>query len=254
MPIKIQINITGLAVCYLDGDRWRIDFLCDNNHRLIFKNSSEPGKEESLADNQTIDIDVIDPVTRGSSKNQDPNNHFMHIFNIVADAHTGGVDRVNPTLPGKHKVSMSIQHSKLGKHIFTNRRYGIKRADRPNDQYRPLRRVAKVVSAEVELQNGGQFIFKVNGIPRSIPFQNNTILTFDNDCRNLTHPECQPGDDSQLFYELIRGRENPPVRYKFTTIGEIIERLRGKVNRRFFSHPDGNCDPIVIDPPPDPPS
>ena len=245
MSIKIQIHFTGLALCYVADDRWKIDFLCDDHHRLFLRNSLEPGIETSMAGSQTMDIDVVNPVTSGARKGA----NFKNIFNIVADAHPGGVDFATPT-PPRHKVSMSIQHATLDTHTFTTRRYGIKRTDRPADPFKPLRRVARIVSAEIELQNGGEFIFKVDGVRQVIPVQNNSILSFDNDCRPLTDPICRSDNDSQMFYELIKGRENPPVRFMFTRISETINILGGKKNRLFLSHPDGNCDPVVSDPPP----
>ena len=277
MSIKIQIQIKGLAVCYLPylrgsttirQDSWKIVFLCDDNHKLILKDHTE--KEHVLGSHQRIDIDVHDSVSSGSSFNSDLKDHFTHIFNIVDDAHTGGVNFANempptpePSLPPhRHKVLMSIPHAKLGTYSRTKDIYGIK-TNEPDSKYFPLNTVADVVSADIELNAGGRIEIKVDGT-KIIQVDTDATLIFDNDCRPLatTDPACRSENDSQMFYEIIQGRENPPLRYIFGRIMEDSPKDKSedslkaesedssKGEKQFLFHPDGNCDPISSEPPP----
>lgn len=238
MTTKVQIHITGLAVCYLAGNDWKVDFLCDDHHQLFYSHDGEPSNSIPLGEMKTIEILVEKPVKSSSERG----NNFGEIFNMVADAHKDGVDLAEPT-PPKRRVSMTIQSAVLYSHTPTNKIYGIKRADRPGDRFTPLRIVSKVVGAVIELQTDGKITLMIDGKAHRLPVKDNGILSFDNDCRPLLDQPCDKENDSLLFYNLVRGREKPPVQYIFTRIDESAEKL-------FFSHPDGNCDPVVVDPPP----
>jgi hypothetical protein len=235
MATKVNIHITGLAVCYRSGNAWKVDFLCDDNHQLLFSNTESPDPARSLSDKRIIEVEFSNSIhhTMGALKGND----FSKVFNIVADAHTGGVVLTNPTLP-RRRVSLIIRHAKLHTKKETDRIYGVKRAD-IDDTFRPLRKVAQIINIEIKIPQGENFIFKIDGAQENIPIQDDCILTFDNDCRPLTSDDCRSEDDSQLYYELIEDSENDTVKYIFTRIDEL-----------FRSHPDGNCDPIVSEPPP----
>ena len=235
MATKVNIHIKGLAVCYRVGQSWRVDFLCDANHRLHFSNSLAEG-ERPLGDARSIIIEHT-PQSTGAHEGDD----FDEIFNIVKDAHTGGIVKVNPTLPGKHRVSLIINHAKLHLKHRTNKDYGIRRKGSAG-QFTRLRKVAETVNLEIKVKVANSFTFEVDNVLEPIPIANNSTLTFNNDCRDALHADCQPGNDSQLFYELIADKQDDSIRYEFTRI-ELV-------NNENKSHPDGNCDPIVSEPPP----
>jgi len=239
MTTKVHIHITGLAVCYLAGKDWKVDFLCDDNHQLFFSHDGDSSSSIPLGKSEKIEILAEKPVNSISDKGR----NFKEIFNMVADAHPGGIDLVDSTPSPRRKVSMTIQCANLYSHTPTNKIYGIKRADRPDDPFKPLRIVSKVVGAVIELQTGGQIVLRIDGNDHRLPVKDSGILSFDNDCRPLSSPACDKGNDSLLFYNLVKGRENPPVQYIFTRIDEPSPDF-------FILHPDGNCDPVVIDPPP----
>ncbi|MGI8884448.1 MAG: hypothetical protein ACR2IA_09430 [Pyrinomonadaceae bacterium] len=239
MTTKVQIHITGLAVCYLADNDWKVDFLCDDNHQLFYSHDGDPSSSTALGKSQTIEILAEKPVNSSSEKGE----NFKEIFNMVADAHTGGIDLVKPTPLPRRKVSMTIQCATLYSHTPTNKIYGIKRADKPDDPFKPLRIVSQVVGAVIELQAGGKITLMIDGKEHPLPVKDSGILRFDNDCRPLSSPACDKENDSLLFYNLVKGREKPPVRYIFTRIDDPTANV-------ILSHPDGNCDPVVVDPPP----
>jgi hypothetical protein len=199
MPTIVEIRISGLAVCYRANSIWNVDFLCDDNHQLLYRHSGEPSNViafGAVKNLDTLDIEVLNPVNKGAAHAI----NFPDIFNMAVDAHAGGVTFATPS-PPRRRVRMTIQHGELGAHKLTPRRYGIKK-ENDTGSFKPLRRVAKIVGVKIKLQDTGRIILKAKGAEVPLPIDNNGILSFDNDCRQLKPQDCRSGNDSLYFMTL----------------------------------------------------
>jgi hypothetical protein len=104
---------------------------------------------------------------------------------------------------------------------------------------RPLRRkVAASVRITMKLNSGGASMVVMDGEGTTafpFPFADRTTLnlTFDNDCGE----ECKTLNDFSLYYDWLKDTDYPNRRF---TAGKDTQ-LKGR---------QGNCDPVVVEPPP----
>ena len=262
MPMTVEILIKGLAVCFREGNFWRVVFICDGLHPVNFLHNEAPHAQSPLQRNFT-DRDIS--FEGASVSSPSPGPAFNNIFNMAADyAHKPGNLKLLRTGMTKF-ISMLIPSASLDTKCLTKRKYFVQE-DRYGAPVLIIDRVARIISAKFEVPGpaGLTMIIKEAGVPDirvPFPFQNGTTLTltFDNDCGILCHE-----NDFYLYYDLVKDKG-----WKKYVAGEIINsdllhftdtaKIENLVTDTTIpicnlarSADLGNCDPVMIEPPPDP--
>jgi hypothetical protein len=252
MATTIEIYIRGLAFFYYEeaAKLWKVIFLCEKvntEHQLLFSIGSSTSKKP-LFRAKKIEFTVTNEEPHASHRG----SNFDIIFNIVKDAHKdNGV--VFKQLASAHLniIEMSIPAAQVFTKKLTNRKYLL--AKKKGNVIHPpkeLRKVADTVGVRIKLKDNGSLILKIDGNPEPLGFNFSQpgatyTLTFDNNCDAVPHiPPCGSPFDSLLYYELVEDAVEKDLQYIATraSIARKSKLLR-------FS-PEGNCDPVVSDPPP----
>jgi hypothetical protein len=246
----INILIKGLALCFRQDNDWKVYFLCDEKHKLKFTHYRngvvtglpdielcKAGREIFFEASDTQDVEDY----RGS--------FYGNIFNINHDyAHDGAINLIpDSRIPaGRELVKMTIQDAELNManptpdQLPTEEKYHIMIKDQP-DTEREIHVVARTIVAKIALNSGN---FNIRGrdheFPPDLPGSAYEVgteyhLVFDNDCGN----DCGDDDDFEEYYDLL---EDPR--------GLRFIAGRPPLLKSVDVVPDGNCDPIVSDPPP----
>lgn len=246
MPTTIKILIGGLAVLFKEANHWRVIFLCDQKHKLkfyYFKDGEDSSKSKTLR-KKGREISIrIEPPRPGGSRPTDENH--QDIFNMVGlYAHRDGVKLKKPDEMKKmERVDMIIPYTNPYTEVPSDLEYEIKihgSSARPT----PMPKVAEIVGAKIVLNKGEKLIIAGNDsrFPTLPEFPDGGDVTytlrFDNDCGN----DCDEDDDFGLYYDLMFDAKNPALEFR--------AGRKGSLDNKKLLMPDGNCDPIIIDPPP----
>jgi len=253
MPMNVEILIQGLAVCFQEGNAWRVVFICDGIHPVNFLHNGTPHAQSPLQRRFT-DRDISftgvanSPASTGAA--------FNRIFNMAADYAHG--PRKLMKFEGNRRrkfISMLIPSASLDTHCLTQRKYFVQEARR-GAPVRIIDRVAGVISAKFVVTDpaGLTMIIREQGLPDisvPFPFQDGTplTLTFDNDCGVFCHE-----NDFYQYYDRVKDKAG-----KEFVAGQILnsdvpaETIPICPNGDADPSADlGNCDPVAIHPPPDP--
>lgn len=241
-PMKIKILISGDAICYLKDNFWNIVFISDENHRVVFLHDAKVPQLLALrkaGKDRFITFFTDDPTLPAPTKGTD----FSKILNMAADIHGNGKLKVKRTFePGREIISMMIPTGVLDVNTLTDEEYYIEQISPVHNKKQHLgRRVASSIKLELTL-NGGRGLSMLiqdseGALTLSFPYGEDLNLTFTNYCGGGG----STFNDFILYYDWLKdiGNENK----KF---------IAGQIINIFI--PDGNCDPVVVDPPPgDPP-
>ncbi|HEX8197783.1 MAG TPA: hypothetical protein VF571_16445 [Pyrinomonadaceae bacterium] len=265
MAMNVEILIKGLAACYREGNFWKVVFICDGIHPVNFLVHGEIHEQSPLqrefSDRNISFTGVSDsPLSTGPA--------FNSIFNMAAEDYAHGHDKLKLARNGSTKViSMLIPSAILDTYCLTRRKYFVQE-DRRGAPVRIIDRVAAVISAkfDVTAMPGLTMIIKEKGvddIPVHFPFVDGTklTLTFDNDCGEFCHE-----NDFYLYYDLVKDKTKKKlmagqvlnshmIRFSSTAkIGNLVTDTTIPIcDDGSDPSPDlGNCDPVVIEPPPTP--
>lgn len=261
MPMTVEILIEGLAVCFTEGNFWRVVFICDGLHPVKFMHNGAPHALSPLQHNFTdrnISFEGV-PLSAPS-----PGAAFNSIFNMAAN-YAHGTGKLKLLRTGRTRfISMLIPSASLDTHCLTKRKYFVQE-DRQGAPVLIIDRVARVICVKFAVPGPSELtmIIKEEKLPDirvPFPFQDGTTLTltFNNDCGILCHE-----NDFYLYYDLVKDKE-----WKKYTAGEIINsdlihftnpaKIENLVTDETIpacperSADLGNCDPVVIEPPPEP--
>lgn len=265
MPMNVEILIKGLAACYREGNFWKVVFICDGIHPVNFLvngvSHAQSPIQRDFNDRNISFMGVPDsPLSTGPA--------FNSIFNMAANTYAHGRGKLKLARNGNTKViSMLIPSASLDTYCLTQRKYFVQE-DRRGAPVQIIDRVAGVISAkfEVTATSGLTMIIKekgVNDIPILFPFVDGTplTLTFDNDCGEFCHE-----NDFYLYYDLVKDKSKKKlmagqvlnshmIRFSSTAkIGNLVTDTTIPIfDDGSDPSPDlGNCDPVVIEPPPTP--
>lgn len=244
MAITIKIYVSGLAAIYREGNAQKNIFLTEpqieeNMHKLDFRWKEDGGdfsEPKALAGKDAITLEYSDPIAPDNIKGKD----FKKIFNLNSVyAHRNNLLRKNSGT--WRQTEMIVPQSKLSLENETPKEYGIRESTDPPDAAYPIGKVAKEVRFDIEIKTGG-LVMKVSGEEDLKLNQDGAAYTliFDNECHSCTTAD---GDDFKFYYELVQDEVTPDLKF---TAGKIQEDAFGFM----LLVPDGNCDPIVIEPPP----
>ena len=249
MAITFKIFVGGLAALYRNqaNNAWNVTFLTESvvqpdMHKLNFswKKDGEFSEPVSLAGKTSINLEYSDPNIPTSFKGR----RYKKIFNFCAIyAHRDGVYINNSPSGDWRQTHMVIPYSILHHEIPTNKEYGIRKATDPVEKVYPIGTVANVVGLELTLRTG-DLVMKVPDMEDLLFNEDGAsyTLVFNNDCERCVTDD---GDDFTVYYELVLDKLIPTLKF---IAGRIEEDKLGI----FAVIPDGNCDPVVIDPPPEP--
>lgn len=252
----IEIHINGDAFFYLQCDTWNVKFICDKEHRLRFSQNGEAGTEElGGKKNIVFEADNAEPPISLTGKS------FNKILNI-ADFHPNGLRwKKTEEQTGEYNiVSVFIPNAELYTVAETDKEYGIRKNGEPSTAVISLNRiVAKIVGARIKIRDGGRLKMRVDGRERPISLKTGAshTLSLDNDCDS-----CEGMDDFLMYYDLVKDAKNPDLKFiagkvsrndKTQYPARYQKTAAGKTDKHQYAYilsPEGNCDPVVSDPPP----
>jgi hypothetical protein len=259
MAMNIEIRVSGLAAFYKNavGDTWNVVFICDLVHPLKFKNGASAATELHMdGKDRFISISASKTIVPASIEGI----NFNKILNMA-----------HPKMhaPGKLKVqrsgltdiiTMIIPDATLGEYLDTDpiNYYTI---NRDNGKFENKGKVTKTAKLTIQLDTGSKgFTMSVqdrNGTSElvRVPFVDGTthLLEFDNDCGL----GCKTENDFDLYYHWLKD----PLGTRFWA-GKITGALAEAEERKsldnmslsdirqLLSSDNGNCDPVVVEPPP----
>jgi hypothetical protein len=140
------------------------------------------------------------------------------------------------------RVDMIIPHAMLYSEKDSGIEYEIK-MNGSTAKPTPLGKVAEIVGAKIILNKNEKLLItgKDSAFPElpEFPEDDNAIYTlyFNNDCGT----DCDDTDDFGLYYDLIYDAKDPKLEFRAGRKGTVGKKR---------AVPDGNCDPIMIKPPP----
>jgi hypothetical protein len=257
MAMIIKIEIQGLALCYRQGSYWQVVFICDNWHPVNFTHTRErEGARTVITSRKPLrtngrDRHIIFDADGAAAPASPFGGGFSKILNI-AGPHLHGTDangkaNVNRKRNGEREmIFMLIPAAALDTLLMTPETYYVAE-DVPSPSKREIGQIAKIIGAEITLNEGagGAMILNDGTDSANFPYQDGDIhtLNFDNDCGS----NCGEIDnDFRLFYDWIEDVDGKK-RFIAGKVSPDPTAIEGT-----FSSDQGNCDPGSIDPPPGP--
>lgn len=252
MTMRIQIEIQGLAACYRQGSFWQIVFICDDWHPVNF---SHTHNKTTVTSNKKLrrkgrDRTAVFDFNNAAAPLSPFGFGFERILNM-AGQHLHGVDAVKKAKVKRKRsgsselIFMLIPDTALSTLKETDRPYYVEE-ENDHSTFKEIGKIASIVGAEITLENGtgGVMMFHDGDDEIEFPYRDGDeyVLTFDNDCGM----NCSPGkNDFTMFYDWLKDRGNENKRFIAGKTDGGQSTLDG-----LMSGQQGNCDPVVVDPPP----
>lgn len=273
--MTVNILIGGLAVCYNKDNFWNVVFICDKDHPVNFKQDGTGDDPERLHQDK-MDADISFDLGGSSISAPQKGGNFGSIFNMAADyAHKKNNLRLSQISRKTNALAMRVPSAELGTHLLTDRDYWVQDIGEGTTVGNPVEligRVAHILVAKLEIDrkmtmsvkykaNEGAAAPLAAPIPppfeKTFEFVDNKEITlvFDNDCQG-----CIRNDFVDLYdwvKHVDKGKEK-----KFVA-GKVKDELLNGQRRvhpnkseetssakKILSALHGNCDPVVIEPPP----
>lgn len=258
MALAVTLDIAGDAIIYEKDSVWNVVFITDKVHKLkVYKiGSTEPDIE--LADaNQSLAmyLNPVGPVslTRGRGRG------FASILNLN-DSDLHGLDangrsnlniKPNPS-NGRQYVHLRVPVGTLGGEDMVPD-YWI--AENPDGAVIAHgHEVAKIARLTFQLNDGGKIAIHLkdeNGPVLKSWGENKAgdiHLLFDNDCHSSGDR-----DDFLNYYDWVTDKSVFPPGSRQFIAGKLHNLFtKGAPLETKMMGRDGNCDPVVVDPPPGP--
>ena len=246
--MKVKILISGLAIiCQVPGEEfWKIVFLCDAAHPLNFRDS-QGGSNRQLFNGQdgSIVFSHEGKITSSLGRGTD----YDKIFNIASSRYGHGADTLRVNRTGTWKVfTMLIPSAVLGMEPHSGVNYVVK--DYPfGGNRQEIGEIAKVICAEIDLDDSGGLTMIIDDGTGSTVikhYDSDTELRFDNDC----HVASKSADDFLEYYYWLEDTVHRGRKFVAGKAPLLIVQDTDKLDKGVeFSSDQGNCDPIIIDPP-----
>ncbi len=267
MSMTVNITIKGIALCFRKRGNWNIDFICDNDHPLLFEEPQVRPTELRVAGvdfemefvNQGIDVKPPEPATVSNLFNMastyahgDVDSHGRKI--LIEKRNKNNTDRIRLIIPSATLSTLSV----------TPRPYYVQDIKSSGLPVKIIGPVAKELKATftVDRDINSPLLLKTNlygSTPREYPYQDGTILdfVFDNDCKG----SCTENDFLGV-YEMIHdisgrkiaaGQIQAVADVKGVFAEWLLEegfQLVPHKSAKIMVPDSGNCDPIGIEPPP----
>jgi hypothetical protein len=240
MAMNIDLIIKGSAICYLKDRLWHFVFITDDTHlvKLSCSDPAVPPQElRKPKTDRSVSIYVDGP--DDSSPKKEPN--FDEVLNM-SDLH--GVNNLvvkRTHNPNREVVLMTIPTGRVSRKDLTAENYYIHQIKPPGHTRYPLN-VPVAASIQLNLKLSGKhglsMVVNDGGSPHVLRFPLDTYdgktlsLTFDNDCGE----ECKTANDFSLYYDWVQDVDG-----ETQFIAGKDDTVKGL---------QGNCDPVVVEPPP----
>lgn len=258
MAIAVTLDIAGDAIIYEKDAVWNVVFITDKDHTVKVYSNGSTKPDAELADlNRPLAMYMrpVSPVmlTRGRGRG------FASILNFNdtdlhrLDAHGRSNLNVKPNpSDGRQYVHLKVPIGTLGGEDMVPD-YWI--AEYPNGAAAAHgHEVAKIARLTFQLNDGGKvaILFGDENGPEMTSWSESKAgdihLLFDNDCH-------LPGDRSDFlnYYDWVTDKSVIPPGSRRYTAGKLHNTFaKGAPLEAKMMGRDGNCDPVVIDPPPGP--
>lgn len=254
MPIKVNVKIKGLVVCFLRNDEWNIVFLGDDVHPIDFKYPDGNGSTitKSLL-KKGSDLNAVFEAGGFDSSTGPKGADFGAIFNMAGSyAHGPNTLIVKRRKKTTDVLWLKVPGASLNMHTLTDREYYVQELHYPGSPVEIIPAIARVLSLTFCVD--GPLRLKISDPndssydpPFPLPTDAGDIdLEFDNDCDD----RCTHNDFIDL-YELVMDKAGDR---KFAA-GQVRVRQhtdwKSLPAGKAMASPDyGNCDPVVVEPPP----
>lgn len=260
--MKIEISIRGLSLCYRNEGFWNVVFVCDDVHPLNFKSNIAPVPPIPLELHKAgSDRDIFFGIGSSPVTSLEEGNAFKSIFNLAAEyAHGPGQLQVVRAQPSRDVVWMRIPSAALSAVESSENLYFVQEF-KLGAPVLIIDRVARRICAAFELTDTDGLVMSITDKGKSFdhrfPFDDSQTLTleFNNDCGE----KCWENDFYHL-YDWVRAKDGKQFVAGQIKNKEMLElrnpqKLENFVEKRLLVSPEfGNCDPTVIEPPPEIPA
>ena len=269
MPSRIEIHITGLALCYFKNDYWYVAFLCDEAHQLNCKFAHAAGTfEEDLHDRHrktlNLDFESLEIKPRDGEPYGD-NSEVL--FNMSAEYAHGADDPDTSKLRFRDRtgvetdlILMKVPQAILEVWKVTDNDYFVQEQTYSGAPVEIIGQVGSEVVIRFDV--GSRAAMKLTDpndpkysrpISEFDPGMRKVVIEFDNHC-HTDLGGCRKNDFLDL-YDLVIDRVEDGER-KFAAgqvkstffAGKRVEELREALKRMIPQQ--GNCDPVGSNPPP----
>jgi len=251
MTMKVEIVFKGSVLCYLKRGSLHFIFPTDDTHLLNFSHGSGgPSPLRNLGSDSVLEVDL------GGTPSQPPTADFTNILNMSGvDFHGSTGSRSNLVenrrrRPGSEIVHMTIPSGRFSAVPSSLARYWSHELGNPQGPHE-IGLAAREVRVEIQVDAGKTFSLGfAGGQPPvlSIPYAAGTVeqIILDNDCGAA----CKGADDFSHYYDWVVDKREPT---KFFNAGKMpFPKSSGNEKGIEMLSPQGNCDPVGSDPPPEP--
>ena len=252
MSMEVEMEITGLALCFLEDDAsgWTVLFPCDDVHNLSFRHR-RGGIERDLHAAGAGDLRILVESTFETAY-QPSRDDTDNIFNLNGTyAHDGRLVQRRVQGSSVDEVRMVVPYSELDGHRRSPKACYVQRQDFPGAPVFNVGRKCKMISLSFEVT--ADLIITVKdsaggtvGNPIPITYEDGRSITleFDNDCGRRCH-----GNDFLDFYKVVADRDNDTIKYAAGEITEVDDdRSLRDIDHKSPTY--GNCDPSWSHPAP----
>lgn len=253
MPTKVNIKIKGLAACFLRDDDWNIVFIGDDVHPVDFTYpDGKGGRITTSLRKKGSDLTAAFETDTFISLRDRKGPDFNSIFNM-AGGYAHGPDTLNVERRKKATdlVWLKVPEAVLDTHSLTAREYFVQELKYPGAPVQIIPRIANVLSLTASVE--GLRRLKVDDPmntsydpPLPLPSSAAIDLEFNNDCgANCTHNDFV--DLYEFVKEKIGDRQFVAGQLK---VRKYLDWKKVDEGQTTPSPDYGNCDPVVIEPPP----
>lgn len=268
MPTRIEIYVGGLAACYYSEDEgvWNVVFVCDDLHPLKLSYPTASGTSYAYLREDNRDLEIRIDGGPFTHNDRPRGREFSWIFNMAAPYAHGQEELVIERRKDiTDLVAMKVPAATLDTWELTPNNYFVQElVGYPGPPVEIISRVAHVMV--LDLETAKDLILRVVD-PKDPTFEKRftfgassdpIVLQFDNNC----HQGCDHNDFLDLYEFVVDyippGTSDPRTERQFAA-GQISSPRSGILRASSGSRAGvlnkspqyGNCDPVVIDPPPD---
>ena len=154
MSTTINLNIKGLALCFMDKVNWNVIFICDSYHHLSFRHPGTTKPQDLHVTGRQLDFSF--PETSFVNVPTIPGSDFNDIFNMAwPEIHGHGKLKLKPRASWKiDSVWLKAPHSKLNASLFNAKNYWAQEVDSSLNGMGPRIPFGKLARTEAYIRCG----------------------------------------------------------------------------------------------------
>lgn len=247
MPTKVNISLTGNVVVYDDGEKWNLIFVTDNDHQFVISDldGNHPDQTIRTGKDRVLKLAAGQAANNGRSYTDNARKYALNMsapYLHDIDPATGGsnLKRTHSPGHGRELIEVTVPYGTIDCPSYPGSDfapdYWIMGNGKSTTVGHPIAKVL-ILSFVDDVDKQLQLTSDDPTDPHVSPWNyNNGVLNlkFDNDCRGWGNV-----DDFVHYYDCVFDKRDK--RIMFTA---------GKLGGGVLSS-QGDCDPAIIDPPPD---